>query len=754
MATVTGKNALLLWCQRCTRGYRDVNVVNFTRSWEDGMAFCAIIHRHHPQALNFEQLRKDEKEKNLELAFSVAKDLGVPRLLDVDDMLIPGGPEKFSVMTYLSQYYHRFSGKSGAGIASITARSSVILSNTAMAALSNSSPSPPSAVAVPSTSVPVQQPSSETAHPPIQQQFADNQAQACSSPTSAFAMEKERKRLARRQEMQRRIQQHQANLEKARQKLLEDRQSRQIPSSSSSAPPLRPRNRNITSATSSSSSEDSTASQKAIRSHSTASVVTTNDTSSLATTPLQHPHRITNTAVHVNSNNSNRKETTSSTVAPSKPARTTFTEPKSTITTTLTKINSSTVASATTSHPSIDNRPGGSIRERITAYQSSVAQSSGPAPAFTVVSSSASSSAIYSRPAVSSPSSGSSSAIITGSRYTPAMASPQPATSVSSSPAVQSSTVEPTTTTTSSTNTGTGNNTSAIPPRPDPQTRLAPTPPSQLSAPSVPTQTPALPSTYPVRSENYSNDVPKAHLQGWLLKKGDVGAVKTWKKRWFCLRKQRLFYYKEKQGGGSEINRDEEAMKEGDVVTTDARKTIDVAEEGRKKSSIRYGMSQIRQSLTGVILERNEDTNSAAAAKTSDPTGFISLVDVESVEKMGSTGFRINTVERIYYLHASSQELQQYWVEGLQHVVSSIKEAAMHDADQPLLLGSGITVRDVMKKEGYLMRQGMFGWKKQWFVLKDGVLFISKSKVRPFFKKNTKCFSFFLVLLTKPSTTT
>lgn len=110
MQKKTGKDALLWWCQEMTRGYAGVQVQNFHTSWGDGLAFCAIIHRFHSDLIPFQSLSKDTPAKNLELAFKVAESLGIPALLDVDDMLIPK-PEQFSVMTYLSQYYHHFQGK-------------------------------------------------------------------------------------------------------------------------------------------------------------------------------------------------------------------------------------------------------------------------------------------------------------------------------------------------------------------------------------------------------------------------------------------------------------------------------------------------------------------------------------------------------------------------------------------------------------------------------------------------------------------
>ena len=105
---LSAKEALLLWAKKKTRGYRDCDVQNLTDSWNDGMAFCALIHKHRPDLINYDSLNKDEPEKNMQLAFDVAEQhLGIPQLLDVEDTVVPK-PDERSIITYLSLYYHAF----------------------------------------------------------------------------------------------------------------------------------------------------------------------------------------------------------------------------------------------------------------------------------------------------------------------------------------------------------------------------------------------------------------------------------------------------------------------------------------------------------------------------------------------------------------------------------------------------------------------------------------------------------------------
>nr|XP_006131678.1 EH domain-binding protein 1-like protein 1 isoform X3 [Pelodiscus sinensis] len=108
---VSCSQSLLEWCQNVTAGYRGVRVTNFTTSWRNGLAFCAMLHHFHPEKINYESLDPLAIKQNNKLAYDGFASLGISRVLEPADMVFLTVPDKLIVMTYLCQIRAFFTGQ-------------------------------------------------------------------------------------------------------------------------------------------------------------------------------------------------------------------------------------------------------------------------------------------------------------------------------------------------------------------------------------------------------------------------------------------------------------------------------------------------------------------------------------------------------------------------------------------------------------------------------------------------------------------
>ncbi|XP_041661356.1 cytospin-B-like [Cheilinus undulatus] len=102
------RNSLLRWCQSRTQGYKNIEITNFSSSWEDGLAFCAVYHTFLPSHIPYDTLNPADKKRNLGIAFKTGESVGITATLTVEEMLKADGPDWQKVLGYVESIFRHF----------------------------------------------------------------------------------------------------------------------------------------------------------------------------------------------------------------------------------------------------------------------------------------------------------------------------------------------------------------------------------------------------------------------------------------------------------------------------------------------------------------------------------------------------------------------------------------------------------------------------------------------------------------------
>lgn len=106
---VSKRNALIKWCQERLSTYNDIEIKNFSSSWNDGLAFCALLHSFMPDGLDYESLKSENNpRKNFQTAFKIAQAVGIQQTLNINELLNNERPDWNTVMNYVALIYKHF----------------------------------------------------------------------------------------------------------------------------------------------------------------------------------------------------------------------------------------------------------------------------------------------------------------------------------------------------------------------------------------------------------------------------------------------------------------------------------------------------------------------------------------------------------------------------------------------------------------------------------------------------------------------
>ncbi|XP_065222209.1 F-actin-monooxygenase Mical isoform X2 [Planococcus citri] len=105
-------DVLLSWLKRQVALYRDLYIEDTSKSFKNGLALCAIIHRYRPDLIDFKSLNSTHVAANNQLAFDILeKEYGILPVMTGVEMEKCDVPDNLTMLSYLTQIYDIFRGE-------------------------------------------------------------------------------------------------------------------------------------------------------------------------------------------------------------------------------------------------------------------------------------------------------------------------------------------------------------------------------------------------------------------------------------------------------------------------------------------------------------------------------------------------------------------------------------------------------------------------------------------------------------------
>jgi len=104
-----GTDELLDWCQEVLSTY-ELPILDFQKSWKDGIAFAGLVHRHREDLVGeWKEILNATPEVRLLTAFSAFESMGVNMIMEVEDVMSMAILDRLSTITFLGELRNRMS---------------------------------------------------------------------------------------------------------------------------------------------------------------------------------------------------------------------------------------------------------------------------------------------------------------------------------------------------------------------------------------------------------------------------------------------------------------------------------------------------------------------------------------------------------------------------------------------------------------------------------------------------------------------